>query len=248
MSHEFEVPREAEVDATLEQVWDAIATGPGIDSWFIGRNDVEPREGGAVRTNFGGFIPDSSVTAWDPPRRFAYRSAPSGDGRFVAYEFLVEGRGQGSTVLRAVTSGFLPGDDWEAEYEAMTLGGDLFFGTLVQHLTHFAGRAATPITAFGPPIADWDRAWTVLHGELGLTAPVAEGDAVRFAPEGVAPVEGSVYFVNRHNVGVRSGDALYRFLRGFHGPMVVSHHLYADHNDPRATESAWQSWLTRLFA
>jgi hypothetical protein len=30
-------------------VWEAIATGPGLDSWFMGRNEVEPREGGTVR-------------------------------------------------------------------------------------------------------------------------------------------------------------------------------------------------------
>jgi uncharacterized protein YndB with AHSA1/START domain len=247
MSHEFEVRREAEVDATLEEVWEAIATGPGIDSWFIGRNEVEPREGGALRTEFGGFIPDSTVTAWDPPHRFAHRSAGP-DGRFVAYEFLVEGRGQGSAVLRTVTSGFLPGDDWEAEYDAMTKGSEMFFRTLVEHLTRFAGRTATPITAFSAPVADWDRAWAALHTELGLTAPVAEGAAVRLATPQGDPIDGVVYFRNADTLGVRAGDALYRFLRGFHGPMVASHHLYADHTAPRATEGAWETWLARVLA
>ena len=248
MGREFEMRKEVELAASPEQVWEAIATGPGIDSWFIGRSEVEPGEGGTVRTAFGQYMPESSVTAWEPLRRFAYRTAEAEDGRFIAYEFLIEGRGGGSTVLRAVTSGFLPGDDWEAEYDAMIKGGEMFFRTLVEYLTHFAGRTATPITAFGPPVADWERAWALLNGVLGLTGPVAEGDQVRFAPDGLAPIEGVVYFVNPDTLGLRTGDALYRFLRGFHGPMVVAHHLFSDDVDQQRTERAWQSWLAQVFA
>ena len=36
MAHPFELTHEFEVDATPEEVWQAIATGPGIDSWFMG--------------------------------------------------------------------------------------------------------------------------------------------------------------------------------------------------------------------
>jgi hypothetical protein len=36
-----------EVPGTPEQVWEAIATGPGIEAWFVPA-DVEPREGGRV--------------------------------------------------------------------------------------------------------------------------------------------------------------------------------------------------------
>jgi len=248
MGHEFEGHQEFELDATPEQVWEAIATGPGINSWFMGRNEVEPREGGTVRMAFGDYTPESTITAWDPLKRFAHHSGVAEDGRFIAYEFLIEGRAGGSTILRAVTSGFLPGDDWEAEFDAMTKGGELFFRTLVAYLTHFPGRTATPITAFGPMVTDWDHAWAVLHRELGLTSTVAEGDQVRFTPDGLAPIEGVVYFVNPHTLGVRTSDALYRFLRGFHGPMIVGHHLFAGGVNRERTEHAWQSWLTTLFA
>jgi hypothetical protein len=36
MGHKFEGGTQAELDATPEQVWEAIATGPDIDSWFMG--------------------------------------------------------------------------------------------------------------------------------------------------------------------------------------------------------------------
>lgn len=248
MGREFEVRREVELAASPEQVWEAIATGPGIDSWFIGRSEVEPGEGGTVRTAFGQYTPESSVTAWEPLRRFAYRTGEAEGGRFIAYEFLIEGRGGGSTVLRTVTSGFLPGDDWEAEYDAMTKGEEMFFRTLVEYLTRFAGRTATSITAFGPPVTDWEHAWAALNGALGLTGTVAEGDQVLFAPDGLAPIEGVVYFVNPDTLGLRTSDALYRFLREFRGPMVAAHHIFSDDVDQQETERAWQSWLTQVLA
>jgi uncharacterized protein YndB with AHSA1/START domain len=244
MGYEFEAHQEAALAATPEQVWAAIATGPGIDSWFMGRNEVVPGEAGAVWTAFGGYHPECPVTAWEPSKRLAYGSGRADDGRFIAYEFLIEGRDSGSTVHRVVTSGFLPGDDWEAEYDAMTKGGALFFGTLVEYLTHFPGRTATPVTVFGPPVADWERAWAALGTELGLSGPAVEGDRVRFTPDGLAPIEGVVYFVNPHTVGIRTDDALYRFLRGFHGPMIAAHHIFSGDAD----EQTWQAWLDRTFS
>jgi uncharacterized protein YndB with AHSA1/START domain len=83
MGKEFETRHDAEVPATPEQVWDAIATGPGVSSWFVGRTEIA---GGTVRTAFGdGWIPDAHVTETAPPARFAYRTDTGDDGRFVAY-------------------------------------------------------------------------------------------------------------------------------------------------------------------
>src|SRR6266540_3496127 len=105
MGYEFEGPDRAELDATPEQIWQAIATGPGIDSWFMGRNQVVPGEHGTVTMDFGEYAPVHQITAWEPLKRFAYRTDTDSDGRFIAYEFLIEGRGQGSTVLRMVARG-----------------------------------------------------------------------------------------------------------------------------------------------
>ena len=157
MGHQFAQHHEAEVPASPEEVWAAIATGPGIDSWFMGRNEVEPGDGGAVRTAFGEYTPELPITGWDPAQPARLRQRPAPDGRFIAQEFLIEGRAGGSTVLRAVTSGFLPGEDWAEEFEAMTLGGELYFTTLVEYLTHFTGRFAVPVTVFGPPGTSWSR-------------------------------------------------------------------------------------------
>lgn len=247
MGQEFEGRDEIEIDASPEQVWEAITTGTGMDSWFMGRNEVEPGEGGTVRTVFGAYTPESPVTAWEPLKRFAYRSSEADDGRFMAYEFLIEGR-DGGSVLRIVTSGFIPGEDWEEEYDAMTKGGEMFIRTLVEYLTYFPGRFATPITAFGPPVTDWEQAWASLNSALGLPGTPGEGDRTRFMLDGFGPVEGVVYFVNPDTLGLRTNNALYRFLRGIHGAFVAAHHIFADDVDQEQTEQAWRSWLTRLSA
>ena len=69
MPHPFELIHESEVEATPEEVWQAIATGPGLDAWFMGRNEVEPGEGGTTRTETAGFQMDANVTVWQPPTR-----------------------------------------------------------------------------------------------------------------------------------------------------------------------------------
>jgi uncharacterized protein YndB with AHSA1/START domain len=248
MGQPFEQHNEAEVPAGPEEVWAAIATGPGIDSWFIGRNSVHPGADGTVRTVFGGYAPELDVTAWDPPSRFGYRSGAAPDGRFIAYEFLVEGRDGGSTVLRTVTSGFIPGDDWADEYEAMTKGGALYFRTLVEYLVHFSGRFAVPVTAFGPPGTDWERDRRLLCRALGLPGAGAAGDTVRFTPAETGPVDGVIYVASDRVIGVRTQDAFYRFIRGFGKPVVAAHQLFAPGADPDHLARAWESWLARLLA
>jgi uncharacterized protein YndB with AHSA1/START domain len=245
MSHQFEQRHEAEVPANPDEVWAAIATGPGIDSWFMGRNEVQPGAGGTVRTVFGEYAPELAVTGWDPARRLAYGGGEAPDGRFIAYEFLIEGRAGGSTVLRTVTSGFVPGDDWADEFEAMTLGGEMYFRTLVEYLSYFAGRFATPVTAFGPPDTDWARELTSLGRGLGLPGPARRGDRVRFAVDGSGPAEGVVYFANAHTIGIRTQDAIYRFLRAFGQPatVIAAHHLFAPDAEPGPAQQAWESWL-----
>jgi hypothetical protein len=52
-----------ELDADAEQVWEAIATEPGIATWFVPHR-VEPREGGTVGQDYGsGFETTGRITA-----------------------------------------------------------------------------------------------------------------------------------------------------------------------------------------
>jgi hypothetical protein len=158
-------------------------------------------------------------------------------------------------VLRTVTSGFLPGDDWADEFEAMTLGGELYFRTLVAYLTHFAGRFAVPVTAFGPPGTSWSRGRPLLCGALALGEEPKPGDPARLAAATAAtgqtgetgPVEGVVYFANANAIGVRTPDALYRIMRGFAKPVIAAHHLFGADAEPDQARQAWEAWLNRTL-
>lgn len=238
MGHAFEGVNEVELDGvTPEQVWEAIATGPGIDSWFMGSNEVEP--GAAVRQAFGGYAPSHPITAWEPGKHLAYGGEKAPDGRFVAYEFLIEGRDRGSTVVRMVAGGFLPGDDWADEFEAMTAGGEMFWQTLVTYLRHFAGRTARPVTAFGPQVTDWPATWTRLGRRLGLDRAPRTNDEITL--DG-AP--GVVYFTNSQTVGIRTDGAMYRFFQGITGALIAMHHVFDDNDD--RDEQAWSNWMGDL--
>lgn len=247
MSNEFQLTKEIEIEASPEELWDAIATGPGINAWFIGRSEVEPGPGGAVKFTLGDFTTAGTVTQWDPPKRFAYRGADLPDGSFMAFEYVVEGREDGSAVLRMVQSGVLD-DNWEAEVEALDKGWDLYLHTLSQYLEHFRGSASTTVCLEGAmQAADEEKAWAILTGGLGLSGTVNEGDQVRLTVPGVPPVEGVVDYVHAPTaIGVRTSDGLFRFT-GRYGSLGVGHHIFTGNVDERKAEEAWQSWLTGLY-
>ncbi|GID27987.1 SRPBCC family protein [Paractinoplanes brasiliensis] len=235
MGKDYEVHLEATVPADPEQVWDAITTSTGVSSWYIGRTEIT---GSTVRTAFGpAQFPPSTVTADDRPHHFTHRTETAPDGRFQAFEFLIEGNDHSATVLRAATSGFLPGDDWADEFEAMGHGLTLFHATLVAYLTHFTGRTGTPVTAFGPPIHNWPSAWEKLHHTLGLSRNPEPGDTTHDG--------GDVYHVNPHTLGLRTPEGLFRYIRGFHGSMVAAHVVFPP-ADP--APARWETFLHTLYA
>jgi uncharacterized protein YndB with AHSA1/START domain len=235
MGKPFEIRKEIPLDATPEQVWEAIATGPGLTAWFM------PMEVDA----------DSSmVTSWEPGRRLAIRTPSAPDGSFQAFEYRIEAVGQGSTVLRFVHNGFTS-DDWGDEYDVMTSSGwDMYFHTLRQYLTHFTGRPAVYLEAEAPPASAKAEAWTRLVAALGLTDPVEVGAAVRLDLPGVGPVEGVVDYVMPTFVGLRAPLALIRF----HGrarigmPVAVSQHTYVTTFDVASAQRGWETWLAGVFA
>lgn len=254
VNEERSLELEVALDATPEQVWDAIATGPGISAWFVPTEVRRDDTGHHIRQDFGsGFVVDGTVTAWEQSRRFVYGEAPSDQAaaaRF-AFEFLVEGRDGGSTVLRFVQSGFLTSKDgWEAEYDSFRNGWAMFFATLAAYLEHFAGRPVRNVVTMGFSPMSIDEAWEVFHEALGLTARPSVGDRVRLTPGGLPAVEGVVDLETSQFLGVRSADALYRFgAEGSEGCGVSAYHyFYGDDVDLDAdATNAWQDWLSDLF-
>jgi hypothetical protein len=170
------------------------------------------------------------------------------DGSFHQFEYRLEEREGGGTTIRYVHTGAIGGDDWEAEYEAMSEGDPVYLQKLVEYVTHFSGRFATPVDAQGPNVSGTrEAAMSTFRRGLGLPEQVAEGDPVRLTPDGLPPIDGVVDCVSPSFLGVRSSDGLYRFIRGFEGTVMVGHHVFRDGVDQQEAERAWRSWLTRLF-
>jgi uncharacterized protein YndB with AHSA1/START domain len=74
-----------DIDATLDEVWQALTTGEGIARWFAPHAAVTPGEGGSVSV---GWDPKEMwtqpITVWEPLRRMQTAGEmPSADGRMV---------------------------------------------------------------------------------------------------------------------------------------------------------------------
>jgi uncharacterized protein YndB with AHSA1/START domain len=254
MPHDFEITDEITLHATPEQVWEAIATGPGVDSWFMGRTEIEPGQGGTNSldmTDAMGFVKKSTITAWEPGTRLAFRE-DGADGTFSAVEYLLEGRDGGSTVLRFVHSGIL-GGDWDAEYyEGMKVGDLVYLRQLATYLTHFPGRHATRnLFLLGPAVPDERRVWSRFAAALSLTGDITEGAPVRLNVPGLPATGGVVEFLDEpHFVCARTPHGIHLLLKGYQNTLAVGYHGFSGEDDgaedEKKIESAWRSWLAAV--
>jgi uncharacterized protein YndB with AHSA1/START domain len=150
------VQAEAEVPGTPEEVWQAIATGPGISSWFV-PTEIHANKDGIPEKLICHFGPGTSmdsvsqVTSWDPPHRFTADSrddmAP-GDPT-VATEWVIEARSGGTCLVRVVHSWFTSSDKWDNQYEGTEHGWVAFFRILRLYLTHFPGQVGSSLQFMG---------------------------------------------------------------------------------------------------
>jgi uncharacterized protein YndB with AHSA1/START domain len=241
-----------EVPGTPEEVWRAIATGPGISSWYV-PHQVEERTNGAARASFGPgpeMQVDGRVAVWEPPHRIVFDGG-EGVGGF-AFEWLVEARDGGSCVVRLVNSGFGDGDEWDDQYDAMHEGWKLFLFNLRLHLTHFRGQDA----ASALPMVMWPTdprtAWDRLAGALGVPSTVAVGDRLDLDGGDGAHVAGTVVDVGERRLALlldqpAPGTAF--VAAESHGEscgVSVWAYLYGDDRDTLAADvaAAWQRWLS----
>ena len=77
------------------------------------------------------------------------------------------------------------------------------------------GRIATPVSAFGPQVANRDEAWAALYRALGLSKCPALDGRVKMAPEGRPALEGVVDYLSPNFLDVRTDDGLHRFMHTF---------------------------------
>ena len=249
---------EVEVPGTPEDVWQAIATGAGISSWFVPA-EFEQRDGKpvAVKLDFGpGMKTNSPVTAWEPPRKWAAQSDGWVPGSPpIANEWSIEARGGGTCIVRIVHSLFASTDDWDNQLEGTESGWPAFFCTLRIYLTHFRGQRSKIMKWMAPAAGTEAEAWETLTAALGLKG-VSVGQRWT-APAGVPAVSGVAEYVSQSPY-----DALLRLDKpgpgvaalgavnfGGQSMVALNFYLYGDQAAGTVAHETplWEAWFQRRF-
>jgi uncharacterized protein YndB with AHSA1/START domain len=248
---------EVEVPGTPEEVWRAIATGPGISSWFV-PTEFEMRDGKpvAVKLDFGpGMESTSAVTKWDPPRMFAAQGEGWGGSPPIADEWHVEAKSGGTCIVRVVHSLFAETDDWDNQLTGTESGWPGFFRILKIYLTHFRGQRSAMMQWMAPAAGTEAEAWESLTAALALKG-VSAGQRWT-APAGVPALSGVMEHVTQ-----KPCNALLRLDKpgpgtaalgacNFGGQSMVTLSFYF-YGDPAAGTVAretplWQAWIQEHF-
>jgi uncharacterized protein YndB with AHSA1/START domain len=139
-----------DVDATLEEVWEALTTGEGIARWFGPYAAVTPGEGGSVSV---GWDPkemwDTPITVWEPMKRMQTVSEmPSKGGGVVrlAVDYYLEAH-DGRVRVRLVHSGFDDSASWDDYTDGLDAGWSFFLFNLKQALERHRGVPRVQLSA-----------------------------------------------------------------------------------------------------
>jgi uncharacterized protein YndB with AHSA1/START domain len=249
---------EVEVPGTPEEVWQAIATGPGISSWFV-PTEFEERDGKpvAVKLNFGpGMKTSSAVTAWEPPRKWASQSDGWVPGSPpIANEWSVEARGGGICIVRIVHSLFASTDDWDNQLEGTESGWPGFLRTLRIYLTHFRGQRSALMQLMAPAAGTEAKAWETLTAALGVKG-LSVGQHWT-APAGVPAASGVAEYVTQSPYDAllrldKPGPgvaALGAFNMGGQSMVALNFYHYGDQAAGTVARETplWDAWIQKRF-
>ena len=250
MTDERSIELEVEVTGTPEEVWAAIATGPGISSWYVPHR-IEEIEGGDASASFGpGMDVAGRVTGWEPPYRFAYQGVEGGPQ--LAFEWFVESREGGVCTVRLVNSGFGTGTEWDDHFDAMTEGWRTFMLNLQLHLAEFRGRPAVASL----PMGSWEvdsptDAWTKVAATFGFDPELAVGDAIELTSSKATRVVGTVRARSANRISFVTTEPAegtgFVTAEGSNSPVSVSVWLYLYGNDAAAkADDHYREWTEAL--
>lgn len=250
---------EVEVPGTPEQVWQAIATGPGISAWFAPAA-FEERDGRPIAltmTMAPGMESRSVVTAWDAPRAFTSEAAGwFPDSPPVATEWSVEARSGGVCVVRVVQSLFASTDSWDDQLIGTEAGIPGAFRILRLYLAHFRGQRSAFMQFMAPVVGTPADAWAKLTAALGFAgAGVGQGWAV---PAGVPALSGVVEHISESPPGAllrldAPGPGIAVLFTMDFGDSVMatfSFYLYGEQAAETVARETplWQAWVQERFA
>lgn len=180
----------AELPGTPEDLWAAMATGPGISAWFV-PTDVVEGVGGTVSFHLDQNMDSTGrITEWDPPRRLAYEEAGWMEGAPpLATEVIVEAKAGGMCVVRMAHSLFASTDDWDAQLEGMERGWPPFFDVLRVYQTEYRGQPCMSLRLVGSSTVGEEETWRGLTSTLGFSAGDC-GASLVYTPQESSPLHG----------------------------------------------------------
>ncbi len=182
-----------EVPGTPEDVWAAIATGPGVSAWFM-PTTIEEKEGGEIKASFGpGMDSVSKITKWDPPTVFVAdsRDDMGEDGPTIATEWHVEAKDGGTCTVRVVHRWFADTDQWDKQIEGYEGGWPGYFRILRMYLSYFPGQKSKAFQQIGFASEPKEEAWSSFTKKLGIPSAPKIGDRIT-ATNGTVELDGVV--------------------------------------------------------
>lgn len=206
-----------EIAAPRAAVWDAIATGEGLQRWFAPEAKAEAEVGGEVVWRWSdhhNWV--QRVQLVEPETRLQTRydsSVDDGAGgkKPLFIDFHLAGEG-GMTTLRLVQSGFGPEAGFDDEYDGISHGWPVELRSLRLYLENHRGKDRKLAWSTMDLDLDATEAWRRLTGDQGfacgtIVESMREGEPFRFVT-----TDGDVL----------AGDALHCHRRQFSGD-ILSH-------------------------
>ena len=165
---------EVEVAGSPQDVWDAIATGPGVSSWFVptefefGADGRPEKPRMPLRRGHGRQRRGERLGPAAPVHRESDDFAPGGPP--VATEWTVEPLPEGRCLVSVEHSLLSDSDDWDEYLENTESGWPAFFTVLRIRMAHFRDEPFAILELMGKAISP-TTAWTDLANSLNLADP-----------------------------------------------------------------------------
>lgn len=249
---------EVQVPGTPEQVWQAIASGPGISAWFV-PTQLDGKVGGKLACDFGGgMVSSAQITEWQPPHRFvATDTTWLQGGPPVATEWTVQAMDGGTCLVRVVHSLFASTADWDDQLEGTEHGWPSYFRVLLHYLRYHAGEASAAFVGMATSQQPAAATWQIMVQAFGGGEPQV-GQPLRIEAAGVATLAGTVVAIDNLPQGIglmlhvdepAPGVVMASAMDCMGMQMATLQAFYYGANAATAAAdgAAWQQWLTNLF-
>ncbi|HTU13624.1 MAG TPA: SRPBCC domain-containing protein [Solirubrobacterales bacterium] len=246
------------VEASPAEVWDAIATGNGISSWFVPAK-VDPGVGGEIRMQLGpGMESPARITEWHPPERLVYEEDLVEEGAAepqpLFTEFIVESGDDGTTTLRLICHGDAEGEGMDELFESMDEGWGSFLDNLAIYLSGYAGEICGSMMVDATPDLGPEDAFEATLAKLGLS-DAAPGDPAALDPGAGGSMSGEVVRRKARDLAIKAEIPVPGIIEfgafawgdETHVRIHVRQYGEGAAEAAAAASGAWLGWLSDLF-